>query len=250
MPIDEIPLPGEHNISNVLAARGGRPALRHRARRDPAARSAISSASSIGSSPSPFVDGVTFVNDSQGTQPDASIAALRSFEPPIVLIAGGRGKNVSIDALAREVARRAAAVVRHRRDRGRIRGRVRQRPARSASSTRHDLEGAVRRADAIARELGRRHRAAEPSRGQLRHVRRLRRARRGVQGHRRPHWRGVRAGEGREGRRRIGRRRRRDRRRASPDAPRRIRSAGRSASGTSPTGCCSSASSPWPRWAS
>ena len=46
-----------------------------------------------------------------GTQPDAVIAALRSFEPPIVLIAGGRSKNVAIDALSAEVAQRAAATV-------------------------------------------------------------------------------------------------------------------------------------------
>ena len=57
------------------------------------------------------IDGVTFVNDSQGTQPDAVIAALRSFAPPIVLIAGGRTKNVPLDELADEVAQRAAAAV-------------------------------------------------------------------------------------------------------------------------------------------
>ena len=45
-------------------------------------------------------DGVTFVNDSQGTQPDAVIAALRSFEPPIVLIAGGRSKDLDLRELA------------------------------------------------------------------------------------------------------------------------------------------------------
>jgi UDP-N-acetylmuramoylalanine--D-glutamate ligase len=56
-------------------------------------------------------DGVTFINDSQGTQPDAVIAALRSFVPPIVLIAGGRGKNLDMTELAAEVAQRAAAVV-------------------------------------------------------------------------------------------------------------------------------------------
>ena len=57
------------------------------------------------------VGGVTFVNDSQGTQPDAVIAALHSFEPPIVLIAGGRTKNVPLDELARVVGERAAAAV-------------------------------------------------------------------------------------------------------------------------------------------
>ena len=57
------------------------------------------------------VDGVRFINDSQGTQPDAVIAALRAFEPPVVLIAGGRDKDVDLSALAPVVAERAAAAV-------------------------------------------------------------------------------------------------------------------------------------------
>ncbi|HEY7132153.1 MAG TPA: cyanophycin synthetase, partial [Candidatus Limnocylindrales bacterium] len=57
------------------------------------------------------VDGVRFVNDSQGTQPDAVIAALRAFEPPIVLIAGGRDKDVDLAALPPVVAERAVAAV-------------------------------------------------------------------------------------------------------------------------------------------
>jgi UDP-N-acetylmuramoylalanine--D-glutamate ligase len=57
------------------------------------------------------IDGVRFVNDSMGTQPDAVIAALRSFDPPIVLIAGGREKDVDLGELASQVARRATAAV-------------------------------------------------------------------------------------------------------------------------------------------
>ena len=37
-------------------------------------------------------DGVTFVNDSQSTIPDASIAALKSFPAPVSLLVGGRAK--------------------------------------------------------------------------------------------------------------------------------------------------------------
>jgi UDP-N-acetylmuramoylalanine--D-glutamate ligase len=57
------------------------------------------------------IDGVRYVNDSQGTQPDAVIAALRAFDEPIVLIAGGRDKGVDLSELATVVAERAAAVV-------------------------------------------------------------------------------------------------------------------------------------------
>jgi len=58
-----------------------------------------------------IVDGVRYVNDSQGTQPDAVIAALRAFEGPIVLIAGGRDKDVDLSELARIVGTRASAAV-------------------------------------------------------------------------------------------------------------------------------------------
>ena len=57
------------------------------------------------------IAGVRYINDSQGTQPDAVIAALRAFDPPLVLIAGGRAKGNPVDALARAVAERVTASV-------------------------------------------------------------------------------------------------------------------------------------------
>ncbi|MFI5254209.1 MAG: glutamate ligase domain-containing protein, partial [Candidatus Limnocylindrales bacterium] len=54
---------------------------------------------------------IRYGNDSQGTQPDAVIAALRSFRPPLVLIAGGRSKDLAIDELARVAVERATAVL-------------------------------------------------------------------------------------------------------------------------------------------
>ena len=110
MPLDELAIPGAHNVSNALAAIAV--ALRSASRRPPSAgRPRRSPASSTGSSLSPTIDGVRFVNDSQGTQPDAVIAALRAFDPPIVLIAGGRDKGVDLTDLAPVVAERAAAAV-------------------------------------------------------------------------------------------------------------------------------------------
>jgi len=110
MPLGEILVPGAHNISNVLAAVavgllfGIAPdAIRRAVGAFTGVEHRLEGVATI--------DGVTFVNDSQGTQPDAVIAALRSFDPPLVLIAGGRTKNVPLDQLAREVAQRAAAAV-------------------------------------------------------------------------------------------------------------------------------------------
>jgi UDP-N-acetylmuramoylalanine--D-glutamate ligase len=58
-----------------------------------------------------FIDGVQFINDSQGTQPDAVIAALYAFERPLVLIAGGRDKGNDLSPLGPVVAERADAAV-------------------------------------------------------------------------------------------------------------------------------------------
>jgi UDP-N-acetylmuramoylalanine--D-glutamate ligase len=57
------------------------------------------------------LDGVRYVNDTAATAPEAAIAALRSYEQPVVLIAGGADKNLPFDDLARVIAGRAKAVV-------------------------------------------------------------------------------------------------------------------------------------------
>ncbi len=106
----DITLPGAHNTSNVLAAVavglvfGIAPdAIRGAVMDFTGVEHRLEQVATI--------DGVRFVNDSQGTQPDAVIAALRSFDPPIVLICGGRSKDLDLRELADEVALRAAAVV-------------------------------------------------------------------------------------------------------------------------------------------
>jgi UDP-N-acetylmuramoylalanine--D-glutamate ligase len=152
MPLDEVQIPGEHNTSNVLAAVGV--GLIFGVAPD-GIRRAVANFTGVEHRLEPVaeVDGVLFVNDSQGTQPDAVIAALRAFRPPIVLISGGRSKNVAIDGLAVEVAARAAAVV--------LIGETADEfgsafaAAGAARLERADsLSEAVRRADSIARELG------------------------------------------------------------------------------------------------
>ena len=58
-----------------------------------------------------MVNGVTWVNDSASTAPMAGVAALRSFDQPIVLIAGGNSKNLDPAEFAAEAARRAKHIV-------------------------------------------------------------------------------------------------------------------------------------------
>lgn len=110
MPIDELAIPGRHNVSNALGA----VAVGLLFGLEPAAiRRAASGFTGVEHRLEPVatLDGVRFVNDSQGTQPDAVMAALRAFDPPIVLIAGGRDKGVDLSALAAVVAERAVAAV-------------------------------------------------------------------------------------------------------------------------------------------
>jgi UDP-N-acetylmuramoylalanine--D-glutamate ligase len=101
--------------------------------------------------PVAVIDGVRFINDSQGMQPDALAAALRAFEPPIVLIAGGRAKGLDLDALASVVAERAVAAVLIGESGPDLEASFRGAGlARTERAT--DIDDAVRRADAIARQ--------------------------------------------------------------------------------------------------
>jgi UDP-N-acetylmuramoylalanine--D-glutamate ligase len=57
------------------------------------------------------LNGVTWVNDSASTAPMSGVAALRSFEESIVLIAGGNTKNLDPSDYAAEAVRRAKRVI-------------------------------------------------------------------------------------------------------------------------------------------
>ena len=97
------------------------------------------------------VDGVRFVNDSMGTQPDAVVAALRAFEAPVVLIAGGRDKGIDLSGLAPVAAERAIAAVLIGESGPTLEAAFRA--AGMATTERAaDLDEAVRRADALARD--------------------------------------------------------------------------------------------------
>jgi UDP-N-acetylmuramoylalanine--D-glutamate ligase len=110
MPASELAIPGRHNVANALAAVAvclffdiPTNALRGAAAAFTGVEHRLETVA--------FLEGVRFVNDSQGTQPDAVAAALRAFDPPIVLIAGGRDKGVDLTDLAAVVAERAAVAV-------------------------------------------------------------------------------------------------------------------------------------------
>jgi UDP-N-acetylmuramoylalanine--D-glutamate ligase len=57
------------------------------------------------------VRGITFYDDSKGTNVGATVAALNGMTVPVVLIAGGDGKGQNFSPLAAAIASRARAVV-------------------------------------------------------------------------------------------------------------------------------------------
>ena len=110
MPVDEIALPGDHSISNVLAAIGA--GLVAGVAPD-AIRTAVAGFRGIPHrlETVAVLDGIRYVNDAQATQPDAVAAAVRSFRAPLVLLAGGRSKGLDLSGLAPIVAARCGGAV-------------------------------------------------------------------------------------------------------------------------------------------
>lgn len=150
LPLAELAIPGDHNVSNALAAIatgllfGVAPE---------AMRSAVAHFGGVEHRLEIVaeVDGVRYVNDSMGTQPDAVMAALRSFPRPLVLIAGGRAKDLAVHELARLVAERADAAVLIG-ESGPDLGIAFRAAGLRATEAAADLAAAVQRADAIVRE--------------------------------------------------------------------------------------------------
>jgi UDP-N-acetylmuramoylalanine--D-glutamate ligase len=96
------------------------------------------------------VNGVRYYNDSKATTPVSSLAALRSFEEPIILIAGGYDKHVPFDILGREAATRAKAVILIGETAEKIGKAIPIEGRRAQVIRASDLSDAVKRASALA----------------------------------------------------------------------------------------------------
>lgn len=110
MPVSQIRLPGLHNLENALAALGAMLALSVPAatlaavlRDFPGVPHRLESVAEI--------DGVLYVNDSKGTNPDASSKAVAAYDRPLVLILGGRNKGNDFLPLLQQAAPKLRALV-------------------------------------------------------------------------------------------------------------------------------------------
>ncbi|MDW7673622.1 MAG: UDP-N-acetylmuramoyl-L-alanine--D-glutamate ligase [Bacillota bacterium] len=109
-PIEKIRIKGSHNLENSLAAIAAAivvgvdlehinltvasfPGVAHRL--EPVAE----------------INGVQYINDSKGTNPDATDKALAAFDQPIILIAGGKDKGSSFEELLIKNSHRIKAIV-------------------------------------------------------------------------------------------------------------------------------------------
>ena len=108
--ISDIRIPGAHNVANAMAASmmahvcGCPPeAMRRVLSTFPGLEHALELVRER--------NGVRFINDSKGTNVDATMKALESLDTPIVLIAGGKDKGGDFEKLRDVVARRVKRLV-------------------------------------------------------------------------------------------------------------------------------------------
>ncbi len=104
------PLLGEHNLFNLLAAcatagAAGVPAA--------AMAEAISSFRGVAHRLEPVREyaGVTWVNDSIATAPERVLAALRSYDAPLILLAGGKDKQLPWEDMLRLALQKARCII-------------------------------------------------------------------------------------------------------------------------------------------
>ncbi|MDR0396778.1 MAG: UDP-N-acetylmuramoyl-L-alanine--D-glutamate ligase [Oscillospiraceae bacterium] len=96
----EVRIPGGHNLQNAMAAAclacvmgAPAPVIRHTLRTFAGVEHRIETVRAL--------DGVTYINDSKGTNVDSTLAAIAAMGKPTVIILGGYDKHVSFAELAK-----------------------------------------------------------------------------------------------------------------------------------------------------
>ena len=108
LPVNDILIPGVHNIENYMAAIAAVEGLvdddtiRHVAKTFGGVEHRIELVR--------VKDGVRFYNDSIASSPSRTIAGLRSFQEKVILIAGGYDKHIPYDVLGPEICQHVKAL--------------------------------------------------------------------------------------------------------------------------------------------
>ncbi|GAC1445498.1 MAG: UDP-N-acetylmuramoyl-L-alanine--D-glutamate ligase [Chloroflexota bacterium] len=153
----EITLPGDHNLENVLAAVAASEILAV----DPSdVRRAIRTFKAPAHRLQPVLErgGVRFIDDSIATSPSRATVALRAIPGPVLLIAGGREKNLPWDEFVHVVVKKVRALFLIGEAAHHIRDEVRQHLENGSQSLKEDairicdsLQLAVKEASEMAR---------------------------------------------------------------------------------------------------
>ena len=107
---DQLPLRGDHNVANAMVAIGvgllcgcSIPEIVEGLKRTPTFEHALE--------PVREWHGIRFVNDSKGTNVDATLKAIQSFQEPLIVIVGGKDKGGDFSQLVESIRRGVKHVV-------------------------------------------------------------------------------------------------------------------------------------------
>ncbi|GFN24078.1 MAG: UDP-N-acetylmuramoyl-L-alanine--D-glutamate ligase [Thermoanaerobacteraceae bacterium] len=108
--VEELALKGAHNLENALAAAAAAGILgvsasriAHTLKTFPGVPHRLEFVAEI--------KGVQYINDSKGTNPEATLKALDAYAQPLILIAGGKNKGSDFTCLARKMRERVKHLI-------------------------------------------------------------------------------------------------------------------------------------------
>ena len=154
LPVEDILLPGVHNIENYMAAIGAVEGLvsdeiiRDFAKKFGGVEHRIELVR--------VLHGVRYYNDSIGSSPSRTIAGLRAFQQKVILIAGGYDKHIPYDVLGPELVEHVKALVLTGATGPKIRSAAEQAPGYNPAELPiydvDDFEEAVKKAQSLAKD--------------------------------------------------------------------------------------------------
>lgn len=153
LPLDDILLPGEHNVENYMAAICAVDGLVS----DETIRSFAQSFNGVEHRIELVrtLDGVRYYNDSIASSPSRTIAGLRSFREKVILIAGGYDKHIPFDILGPEIVAHVKELILTGDTAGQICDAVRRTPGYTGENPPISLFGGFEQAVLAARSMAR-----------------------------------------------------------------------------------------------